>query len=262
MKLLTISINTFKEAIRDKILYNLMFFALILICLSILLATLSIGEQSRIIIDMGLASINIFGVLIAIFLGIGLISKEIEKRTIYTIISKPVRRHEFLLGKYCGLIITLVVNTLIMAAGLYLVLMFNEWRWGHNVLNINPYLWKGVWLIFIEFMVMTAVAMMFSTFTSSSTLSAIFTLSIYIVGHLTPDLKGLAGKSGNHLAKSVLDIFYYILPNLENFNIKGEVVHLIEVGSERMLLSTLYGLSYVVVLLLLSVVIFQRRDFK
>ena len=126
---MAIAINTFKEAIRDKILYNLLFFALLMIGASLLLATLTVGEQSKIIIDIGLASINIFGVLIAVFLGIGLISKEIEKRTIYNIIAKPVPRYQFLIGKYIGLLLTIVVNTIIMGVWLYLVLISNELRW-------------------------------------------------------------------------------------------------------------------------------------
>lgn len=262
MRIMAIAINTFKEAIRDKILYNLLFFALLMIGSSLLLATLTVGEQSKIIIDIGLASINIFGVLISVFLGIGLISKEIEKRTIYNIISKPVARYQFLIGKYAGLLLTVVVNTAIMGTGLYLVLFLNELRWGHSILNVNFDIWKAIYLMLLEFMVITAIAIMFSTFSSSSTLSAIFTIATYVVGHLTENLKVIGDKIQNYLWKGIIDFFYYFLPNFDNFNVKGRIVHGLEVPFSHMSLITLYGFLYLTTILFLSSIIFQRRDFK
>lgn len=264
MRVIAIAIarNTFKEAIRDKILYNLLFFALLMIGASLLLATLTVGEQSKIIIDIGLASINIFGVLISVFLGIGLISKEIEKKTIYNIIAKPIPRYQFLIGKYIGLLLTIVVNTAIMGIGLYLVLIFNELRWGQGFHHVNLDIWKAIYLILIEFMVVTAIALLFSTFSSSSTLSAIFTIAAYIIGHLTKDLKVIGDKLHNSLAKWIIDFFYYFLPNLDNFNVKGRVVHGLEVPFSHMSLVTLYGVLYLTAMLFLSAMIFQRRDFK
>ena len=262
MKMSVIAINTFKEAIRDKILYNLLFFALLLITASILFATLTVGEQSKIIIDMGLASINIFGILISIFLGIGLISKEIEKRTIYTIIAKPVHRYQFLIGKYIGLLLTVIVNTVIMGIGLYLVLMFNEFRWKHGIFNVNVDIWKAIYLMSIEFMLMTAIAILFSTFSSSSTLSAIFAIAAYIVGHLTEDLKLIGDKVANLPIKVIINFFYYLLPNLDNFNVKGRVVYGLEVPASYILFVTLYGFFYITCLMIFAGIIFQKRDFK
>lgn len=262
MKIFAIAINTFKEAIRDRILYNLLFFALLMIGSSILLATLTIGEQNKIIKDLGLASTNLFGVLIAVFLGIGLVSKEIEKRTIYTIVSKPVHRYEFILGKYLGLILTLLVNTVVMASGVYLVLMINDWRWNLDYLGrIDLSLLKAFILIFIELLVITAVALMFSTFTTS-TLAALFTLSIFVIGHLTVDLKALSAKMETTSLRGFLNLLYYLLPNLENFNIKGKVVHNIEISPFYITFSVIYGLLYASALIFLSVIIFQRRNFK
>jgi len=262
VRIRAIAINTFKEAIRDKILYNLLFFALLMIGASLLLATLTVGEQSKIIIDIGLASINIFGVLIAVFLGIGLISKEIEKRTIYNIIAKPVPRYQFLMGKYIGLLLTIVVNTIIMGVGLYLVLISNELSWGHSIFNVNFDIWKAIYLILIELMVITAIALLFSTFSSSSTLSAIFTIAIYLIGHLTEELKLIGDNLQNFIAKKVINFFYYLLPNLDNFNVKGRVVYGLEVSGIYLSLVTLYGIFYIAVMLFLSGIIFQRRDFK
>ncbi|MBI5746046.1 MAG: ABC transporter permease [Nitrospirae bacterium] len=254
MKIVVIALNTFRETVREKVLYNLLFFALLMIGSSVLLSTLTIGEQSKIIMDIGLASINIFGILIAIFVGIGLVSKEIEKKTIYTIISKPIYRYQFLLGKYLGLLITLFVNTSIMVIGFFAVLLIMSY-------NITPDMIKAILLIYVEMMVVTAVALMFSTFTTSA-LSAIFTISIYVIGHLLGDLKAFAAKLGNPVMVFMMDALYYILPNLENFNIKGEVVHNIALDPSFIVMSVLYGLLYITMILLSSVIIFQRRDFK
>lgn len=249
-----IALNTFRETLRDKILYNLVFFGLLLIGSSILLSTLTMGEQAKIIQDIGLASINLVGVLIAIFVGIGLVSKEIEKRTIYSIIAKPVPRYQFLLGKYLGLALTLFVNTAIMASGFFVTLLV-----GH--VGLSAALLKAIALIFLELLVLTAVAVMFSTFTTP-TLCATFTLAIYVIGHLTDDLRVLGGKLTADVGRWILDGLYYALPNLEYFNVKGQAVHGLPIEAGYLVSSVTYGLAYSAVLLALACVIFQRRDFK
>jgi ABC-type transport system involved in multi-copper enzyme maturation permease subunit len=253
MKVASIALNTFRENLRDKLLYNLLVFALLMIGSSLLLMRLTLGEFHRLLLDVGLASINIFGVLIAIFVGIGLVSKEIEKKTIYTIVSKPVARYQFLVGKYLGLTLTLFVNTVIMAAGLLLVLFAQD-------VPIEGMLFKALGLIFVEFMVITAVALLCSTFTSA-TLSAIFTLATYVIGHLTADLKAFAEKMDEGM-RVVANGLYYVLPNLERFNLKGNVIHHIDVSGTDLFLIVAYGLTYVVFLLMSASIIFQRRDFR
>ena len=253
MKVVSIALNTFRENLRDKLLYNLLVFALLMIGSSLLLMRLTLGEFHRLLLDVGLASINIFGVLIAIFVGIGLVSKEIEKKTIYTIVSKPVARYQFLVGKYLGLILTLFVNTLIMAAGLLLVLFAQD-------VPIESMLFKALGLIFLEFMVITAVALLCSTFTSA-TLSAIFTLATYVIGHLTADLKAFGEKMDEGM-RMVANGLYYVLPNLERFNLKGNVIHHIDVSGMDLFLIVAYGLTYVLFLLMSASIIFQRRDFR
>lgn len=253
MKVLSIALNTFRENLRDKLLYNLLVFALLMIGSSLLLMRLTLGEFHRLLLDVGLGSINIFGVLIAIFVGIGLVNKEIEKKTIYTIVSKPVARYQFLVGKYLGLTLTLFVNTLIMAGGLLLVLFA-------QAVPIESMLFKALGLIFMEFMVIMAVALLCSTFTSA-TLSAIFTLATYVIGHLTADLKTFGEKMDEGM-RAVVTGLYYILPNLERFNLKGNVIHHIEVSGTDLLLIVVYGLTYVAFLLMSASIIFQRRDFR
>lgn len=253
MKVMAIGLNVFREAMRDKILYNLLFFATLMIASAGLLSTLTVGERTKIIIDLGLAGINIFGVFIAIFLGISLVSKEIDKRTIYTILSKPIRRSEFLLGKYTGLLITLLVNTVVMTG----VFAATLWYMGAP---IPAEVFVTIGMIYVELMVVTAVGLFFSTFTTA-TLAAIFTIAVYVIGHLSGDLIGLATKASVGNAW-LLKALYYGLPNLENFNFKGYASHLTPIPSGLIGLGLLYGVVYLSILLTFSIVIFQSREFK
>ncbi len=252
-KILAIGLNVFREAIRDKILYNLLFFSVIMIGSAGLLSTLTVGERTKIIVDVGLAGINIFGVLIAIFLGISLVSKEIDKRTIYTILSKPIRRSEFLLGKYVGLLITLLVNTTVMSA------FFGATLWTMGA-PVPGEIFATIGMIYVELMLVTAVGLFFSTFTTA-TLSAIFTIAVYVIGHLSGDLIGLAKKASAG-GSWMLQFVYYALPNLENFNFKGYASHLVPIPPSLIGFGLLYGLVYTAVLLSLANAIFRSREFK
>lgn len=251
--LVVVAGNTFRETIRDKILYNLVFFALLLIGASVLLSTLTIGEQSRIVNDLGLAAINLVAVIIAIFVGIGLVTKEIERRTIYTILARPITRVQFILGKYLGLGFIVAVNIAIM----FTMFLATVWFSGSAIYGS---LFQAIGLILVETLLVMAVAMFFSTF-SSSTLSATMTLGIYVIGHLTNDLKGIAEKSHNQLTEAVLTALYYICPNLELLNIKGQAAAGVQVSLVYQSLATIYGLLYASLLLAAACVIFQRRDF-
>ena len=251
--LVVVAGNTFRETIRDKILYNLVLFALLLIGTSVLLSTLTIGEQARIVTDLGLAAINLVAVIIAIFVGIGLVTKEIERRTIYTILARPITRVQFILGKYLGLGFIVAVNIAIM----FVMFLATIWISGHAIYGS---LFQAVELILVETLLVMAIAMFFSTF-SSSTLSATMTLGLYIIGHLTSDLKGIAEKSKSQLNEAVLTALYYICPNLELLNIKGQAAAGVPVSLAYQSLATVYGLFYASLLLVAACVIFQRRDF-
>lgn len=248
-----IALNAFRESLRDKILYNLVLFAGLLIGLSVLLADLSITEHHKVIADMGLAAINLIGVIIAIFVGISLVNKEIERRTIYTIMARPVSRTVFIMGKYFGLTLTLVVNMAVMLAVFLLTL------WLYHV-PIERSLFQAVQLMFVEILVVTAIALFFSTFTSS-TLSAIFTLSLYVIGHLTADLRAMVESSEGGIGRTVVNVLYYLCPNLEMLNIKGQAAVGIPAAPEYMILASLYGLLCAGVLVTGACLVFQRRDF-
>ena len=248
-----IALNAFRESLRDKILYNLVLFAGLLIGLSVLLADLSITEHHKVIADMGLAAINLIGVIIAIFVGISLVNKEIDRRTIYTIMARPISRTFFIMGKYFGLALTLFVNMAVMLSVFLLTL------WLYHV-PIERSLFQAVQLIFVEVLVVTAIALFFSTFTSS-TLSAIFTLGLYVIGHLTADLRTMVVNSEGEIGKALVNLLYYLCPNLEMLNIKGQAAVGIAAAPEYMMLASLYGLLYAGVLVMGACVVFQRRDF-
>jgi ABC-type transport system involved in multi-copper enzyme maturation permease subunit len=251
--ILVIGLNTFRENLRDKILYNLLFFAAMLMGMSMLLADLTIMEHHKIIKDIGLAAINLAGVMIAIFVGISLVSKEIDRRTIFTIMARPVTRAQFILGKYLGLIITLSVNLIAMTG------VFGATLLAYRI-PIQASLFQAIELIFVELLLVTAVALLFSTF-SSSTLSAIMTLGIYVIGHLTTDMKGIAEKSENAMTTNLMKALYYLCPNLEALNVKGQAATGVAISLTYQSLATLYGVLYAALLVAAACAVFQRRDF-
>lgn len=248
-----IAFNTVRENLRDKILYNLLFFALLLIGGAVVLGGLSIMEHHKVITDIGLAAINLAGVIIAIFVGIGLVSREIERRTVYTIMARPISRSQFLLGKYVGLAMTLLVNVGIM----FVVFLLTLWM---SRAPIHLSLFQAIGLIVVELLVVTAIALLFSTF-SSATLSAIMTVGFYVIGHLTTDLKGIAQKGKSEGVKAIMNALYYICPNLEFLNIKGQAARGVAVSLSYQALASVYGLLYAALLVAAACMILQRRDF-
>ncbi len=254
MKIGAIALNTFKEAVRDRILYAILVFALVMLAGTVILVTVSVGGEEKIIKDIGLACISIFGSLIAIFLGIGLVSKEIEKRTVYTVLSKPIHRYQFALGKYLGLILTLLVNVALMALGL----LGLTYLWEGVA---SPRLLLAVFFIFLELMLVTALALVFSTF-SSPTLSVIFTLCFFVAGHLSADLRLFAARFAGGLVRVAAEGLYFLLPNLSHLDFKEQAVYGTAVDAGTMALSFLYAISYITALVLAAMAIFQRRDFK
>jgi ABC-type transport system involved in multi-copper enzyme maturation permease subunit len=254
MKIQAIALNTFREAVRDRILYSILAFALLLIGASALLAGLSIGQESKIVKDLGLASSSLFGTFIAIFLGIGLVFKEIERRTLYAIIAKPIHRIQFLLGKYIGLVLTLLVTVGMMSLLVIGLAWAVDGHW-------TPKLLVAAGLDFLALMIVTAVALLFSTF-STPTLSAIFTLAIFIIGRLSGDLRLFAEQFAGPGLRQIIWWLYLILPDLGRFQIGAQVVHGIPMSGVELGWTVAYGVAYIVMLLLLAIGIFQRRDFK
>lgn len=265
MVIKAIAVNTFKEAIRDKILYNLLIFTIIIIAASVLVGRLTIGEDQRVIKDIGLASISLFGMLMATFVGTSLVHKEIQKKTIYTILSKPIKRYQFIMGKYCGLLLTICVNVAIMTIVLFIVLAIHKVLFGkqiHGYDNSIGYmmLTKAVALTFFELMLITSIAILFSTI-STPTLSVFFTIGFYVIGHLTGDLKEFGVASNSVFLEKISSIIYYLLPNLENFNIRAEMVRNISVNVNFILYVIAYGIIYMTAILLITILSMEKKEF-
>ena len=260
----TIARNTFREAIRDKVLYNLLIFTGIVIVASVFLGQLTIGQDLRVIKDVGLASMSLFGVLIATFVGTSLVHKEIRRKTIYNIISKPIHRYEFILGKYCGLLWTMFIDLIIMMVVLFVVIVLHKLFFPQPMQGTDPIgyasLLKAAILIFFELMLITSIAILFSTI-STPTLSVFFTLSIYVIGHLAVDIKELGAGLESVFLKGLCYLCYYLLPNLDNFNIRAEMVRGIFVSGRFMFYSIFYGLLYMAAVLLISILSMERKEF-
>jgi Cu-processing system permease protein len=262
-----IAVNVFRESVRDKVLYNLVFFAVMLMAASYLLGQLTAGQDIKIIKDLGLAAMSLFGLFIAVFIGIGLVSKEVERRSIYSLLVKPIRRHELIIGKYLGLALTLLVNIAIMTAAYYAVLGAMAWVDGAwfrphwQAPALDPALLKAIGMIFLQLTIVTAVALLFSTF-SSPMLAAALTFGLYIVGHFNADLRNFDAIVDSKPVAYLARALYYVLPNLAPFDIKAQVVHGVHVPAGLLLFNTAYAVVYIAALLTGAAFIFMRRDFK
>src|SRR5829696_4923221 len=229
-----VAINVFRESIRDRVPYNLVLFAVLLIGSSYLLGQLTAGQDVKIIKDLGLAATSVFGLFIAVFIGIGLVSKEVEKRSIYALLAKPIRRHELIVGKYLGLVLTLFVNLSIMAIAYYAVLGAVAWIDGSwfrphwEAPALDPALLKAIAMIFLQLAIVVAVALFFSTF-SSPILAAALTFGLYVVGHFNADLKNFERVIDSKVVTAVARALYYLLPNLAPLDVKNDVVHAVPV---------------------------------
>ena len=262
-----VAVNVFKESVRDKILYNLVVFAVLLISVSYLIGELTAGQDVKIIKDLGLASISIFGLLIAILIGIGLVWKEVEKRSIYALLPKPMRRQEFLLGKYFGLALTLVINIGVMTAAFYAMLAYLQAETPENVRAswaspaTDPAMLKAIALIMIELLLVTAIALFFSTF-SSPFLSAMLTLAVWVIGHFNQDLRDFGATISSPVAAALARGLYYVVPNFAAFDVKLQAVHAQPIPFSYLALTSLYGITYVAFVLVGGLIIFSKRDFK
>ncbi len=253
----SIALHTFKESVRERVLYNLIAFALLLIGAAILFGSISVGVEEIILVNLGLSSISVFGLLMAIFIGIGLVSKEIERRTIYSILSKPVHRAEFIIGKYLGLLLTLVVNTAIMTAGFYAALFYQK----RDLRISDLVMLEAVYFILLQFALVVGLALLFSCI-STPILSAVFTFCLYIIGNLLGDIRWFGQETGSALVEKSTAVLYYLLPNFGNFNAIGQVAHGEGIPGYLLLSNSLYALLYVSILLSASILIFEEREFR
>jgi ABC-type transport system involved in multi-copper enzyme maturation permease subunit len=254
-QIFTVARNAFREAVRDKVLYNLVIFVLLITVAAIILGDLTDGQEARTTVNLGLSAMLIFGAFISIFVGVGLVSKEIEKRTVYSIFAKPIARSTFLVGKYLGLCLTIFVNVLLMGIGVTLALAYVG---GTNLIVPS---WSAILSIFLELTILTAVAITFSSF-SSPALSALLTFFVFIIGHLSSSLLEFANNLGGNLTKRFFEVLYYGLPNFSHFSFitnaaNGQVPDLF-----YFLTAIIYAKIYIIMLLIISSLVFSRRNFK
>jgi Cu-processing system permease protein len=255
-RLSAIAWNTFREAVRDRVLYNLILFVLLLVSCAPLFGQISIGLERLILVNVGLSSISLFGVIIAIFVGIGLVSKEIEKKTLYTILSRPVRRWEFIVSKYCGLMMTLAVNTLLMTVGFYIAL----WVTAHKLVKADASLLVAIYFIILQLAMMVALTLLFSSF-STPIFSAIFAFSLFVIGTFAEDLKNFAALLQGPL-KWLVTCAAYLVPNFASLNVISQTAHDQTISRGLIFSNTLYALLYSAAVTVGAVLIFERRNLK
>ena len=243
---------TLKEAIRNKILYLLFFFAVFLVSFSWIIGKLTVGDETKIIKDLGLSSIHFFGILITVIIGIGLVFREMEKRTIYLVLSKPIRRYHFLLGKFLGLALTLL-GVLVSLGTLFVLILILKGEMDVRILLA----FIG---IYQEWLLIAAIALMFSSF-STPLLSVMLTLATFLMGHLSSSLLMLRARLATWTANIILSALYYVIPDLELFNIRSHVVHNLPLPPKHFLDSSLYWVLYLAAVFLFSIRIFQKKDF-
>jgi ABC-type transport system involved in multi-copper enzyme maturation permease subunit len=252
-----VALNTFREAVRDRVLYNLVFFALAMIAASILVGQVSIGIEEMVIVTLGLSAISVIGLLIAVFIGVGLVSKEMDKRTLYALLATPVRRWEFLLGKFGGLVLTLTVNTAAMAVGLFLALRLV--KQGTELVE-GPVL-VAVYFILLKLALVVALALLFSCFTTPL-LSILYTAGLYIAGLFVTEMRNFQSETMSRALQTLLRWLSYLLPNFENFDVMAAAAHGRAIPSVLIAQNTAYAALYCAVVLTTAAAIFTRRNLK
>jgi Cu-processing system permease protein len=252
-----VALNTFREAVRDRVLYSLFFFALLMMVAAIVVGQISIGIEESVIVSLGLSAISVIGLLISIFLGVALVSKEMEKRTLYALLAKPVRRWEFLLGKFGGLVLTLAVNTAAMALGLLLVMLYVK----HTLERSDAVVLVAVYFILLKLALIVALALLFSCYTTPL-LAILFTAGLYIVGLYVQELRNLPVDVMSPGTAAFTKWLSYLLPNFENFNVMALAAHGRAVPGALILQNTLYAFVYCTMVLTAASVVFSRRNLK
>jgi len=249
-----IAVNTFREAIRDRILYLFIGFAIIMVISTKLFGMLTVGDESKIVKDIGLAAMQFFSMLIAVMMSMLLISREVDNRTVFNILSKPVRRWQFILGKYLGLVAIVAVNLLLITVILVVMVLIYTGQF-------DPMLVFAAFMTMLEMSVVAAFATFFAVLTRPI-LGSLMTLAMFIVGHTSADLWMLTRQLPGTFTRAVISVLYYLVPNLERFNFKTEVVHDLPIQPAAVGWAVVYASAFVAVLLFLAALRFRTKDLK
>jgi len=250
---MAIARNTFKEGVRDRLFVIIGVFAAVVIASSLVVGPLSLGEQERITQDLGLAAISVLSFIIAVLVGTSIVHREIEKRTIYTVLSKPVERWQFILGKFTGLTATV---TLLIAGMTVLLVAINL----VVAREFNPQLLVAALLTWMELLLLIALSVLMSTL-ASPILGAVFSLVLYVIGHTIADVRELAATFGTGSLKVLTDAIYYAVPNLEYLNVRSKVTHGIPVDVSYVAFASSYAVAYAFIFLVAAVLVFERKEF-
>lgn len=245
---------TFLEARRNRVTWSLLFFCLVLVLTSFMFQEVTIAAFDRVVRDVGLGAISLFGVLLSIFLGVGVVTREIERRTVFALLAKPLTRNQYLLGKLVGVWATIVVCLSLMLGAFLIELLLYRGA-------VAPVVFEAFWLMLIEFLLLASFAILASTFTSSL-MAAFMTIALYIIGHSAEDLYFAGRRSSSHLVHTISSALFYMLPNLEKLNLKSQASSLTAVPFSHVVASTAYGLLYAATFIVLGMAIFSRRDMK
>lgn len=251
--ILVIAKNTYREIIRDRILYGIVVFALFLIGLSLILGELSFLEQVRISANFGLAGIQLGSSILAVFIGSSLVAKEIEKQTILTLLARPITRTQFLLGKYIGLVMVILTVMTGLAVVLSVVLGFLGFE-------IQGSFFVALFGIVLEALLLIALAMFFGAF-ARPVMTVIFTGSVFLIGHWVGSLEYFIEKSKSGAFKATAGVIRSLVPDLEKFNWRSAPIYSDVISLAEIVGAVAYGLGWVLVLLSLTSIIFRRRDF-
>lgn len=254
MRLKAIAFNTFKEAVRNKVFYLLIVFGILAALSSQVVGMLTIGDRVKVLKDVGLAAIDFFSVLIAIFTGINLVYKEIDKKTIYNILSKPISRAVFIVGKFFGLAFTLLVALAAMAAIFFFFVFVATGEFDAALLVY-------FFMLYMQLLIITAISLLFSSF-STPILSSIFTISLYLIGQVLWTFNLFKDQLKHSIQLGAAYFLYYILPNLDKFNIKRQVVMQTGIDGYLVWSAALYAVVYISAVLILAILIFNKREFQ
>lgn len=256
-RVLIVARNTFREAVRDRVLYNLVLFAFLMIASAVVVGQISMDIETVVMITLGLSAISLIGLLIAVFTGVGLVSREIDKRTLHAVLAKPLRRWEFLLGKFAGLVLTLGVNTAAMAAGLFAALWFVK----HSIAHGDAVVLVAVYFILLKLTLVVALAMLFSCFTSPL-LAILFTGGLYLAGLFVSELRNLQVTNLTPQMQKLFAVISYVLPNFANYDVMGAAAHGRAVAGMLVVHNTLYTGLYCAIVLSVAALTFSRKDLK
>jgi ABC-type transport system involved in multi-copper enzyme maturation permease subunit len=253
-KVFAIALNTAREAVRNRILYSILFFAVLMVGVGAIFGAASIGDQLKYMKDFSLMSVSLFGVIIAIVLGVNLLHQELGKKTIFNILSKPVARWQFIVGKFVGLVATLTVVVGMMSAG---VIIAFAWATGH----VDAGLVVSSFATLLEIIVVIAVALFFSSVVVTPSLAGMFTAATFIAGRSATYLLYFLNDEHPPALRALANGLYWALPRLDRFTIADQVVYGVLPEPQYLVTLTAYAAAYAGIMLLLSVGLFARREF-